>query len=82
MPANVVKRVLRHVDGYPENDQWVLWYPKDSAGSIVTMEYVDLKRSMTVEQAFERIRPQAWKKRQFIPVMSLTAAEVWKALSR
>ena len=34
----------------------VLNYPKDSAGSIMTMEYVDLKRSMTVEQAFERIR--------------------------
>ncbi len=57
MPANVVKRVLRHVD--PETRKMinqVLNYPKDSAGSIMTMEYVDLKRSMTVEQAFERIR--------------------------
>ena len=34
----------------------VLNYPKDSAGAMMTMEYVDLKRSMTVEQAFDRIR--------------------------
>src|SRR5699024_10834202 len=34
----------------------ILNYPKDSAGSIMTMEYVDLKRNMTVEQAFDRIR--------------------------
>lgn len=57
MPANVVKRILRHVD--PDTRKMinqVLNYPKDSAGSIMTMEYVDLKRSMTVEQAFERIR--------------------------
>lgn len=57
MPANVIKRVLRHVD--PDTRKMinqVLNYPKDSAGSIMTMEYVDLKRSMTVEQAFERIR--------------------------
>ena len=57
MPANVVKRVLRHVDADTRKMiNQVLNYPKDSAGSFMTMEYVDLKRSMTVEQAFERIR--------------------------
>ena len=57
MPANVVKRVLRHVDADTRKMiNQVLNYPNDSAGSIMTMEYVDLKRSMTVEQAFERIR--------------------------
>ena len=57
MPANVVKRVLRHVDeGTRKMINQVLNYPKDSAGSIMTMEYIDLKGSMTVEQAFERIR--------------------------
>ncbi len=57
MPANVVKKILRHVDAETRNMiNQVLNYPKDSAGSIMTMEYVDLKRSMTVEQAFERIR--------------------------
>lgn len=57
MPANVVKRILRHVE--PDVRlmiNQVLNYPKDSAGSIMTMEYVDLKGTMTVEQAFERIR--------------------------
>ncbi len=57
MPANVVKRILRHVDADTRKMiNQVLNYPKDSAGSIMTMEYVDLKRNMTVEQAFERIR--------------------------
>lgn len=57
MPANVVKKILRHVDSETRRMiNQVLNYPKDSAGSIMTMEYVDLKRGMTVEQAFERIR--------------------------
>ena len=57
MPANVIKKILRHVDVETRRMiNQVLNYPKDSAGSIMTMEYVDLKRSMTVEQAFERIR--------------------------
>ncbi len=57
MPANVVKRVLRHVDADTRKMiNQILNYPKDSAGSLMTMEYVDLKRGMTVEQAFERIR--------------------------
>ena len=57
MPASVVKRILRHVDEDTRKMiNQVLNYPKDSAGSIMTMEYVDLKRGMTVEQAFDRIR--------------------------
>ncbi len=57
MPANVVKRILRHVDSDTRKMiNQVLQYPKDSAGSIMTMEYVDLKPHMTVDQAFERIR--------------------------
>ncbi len=57
MPANVVKKILRHVDSETRRMiNQVLNYPKDSAGSIMTMEYVDLKRGMTVDQAFERIR--------------------------
>ena len=57
MPATVVKRILMHTD--PEvrksiND--ILKYPEDSAGSLMTIEYVDLKKYMTVEDAFTRIR--------------------------
>ena len=57
MPANLVKRILRHTDAETRVlINQILNYPKDSAGSIMTMEYVDLKRSMTVEEAFDRIR--------------------------
>ena len=57
MPANLVKRILRHTDAETRRSiNQILNYPKDSAGSIMTMEYVDLKRNMTVEQAFDRIR--------------------------
>ena len=57
MPATVVKRILKHTD--PDTRRKVneiLKYPEDSAGSIMTTEFVDLKRSMTVEDAFKRIR--------------------------
>lgn len=57
MPANVVKRILRHSE--PSTRQSInelLKYPKYSAGSIMTIEFVDLKKSMTVEDAFTRIR--------------------------
>ena len=57
MPAGVVKRILRHTD--PETRKSIneiLRYPKDSAGSIMTTEYVDLKKHMTVSEAFDRIR--------------------------
>ncbi len=57
MPANVVKRILRQSDPQTRSEiNKILNYPKDSAGSIMTIEYVDLKTHMTVAQAFERIR--------------------------
>ena len=57
MPASVVHRILRHCD--PESRKTInelMKYPEDSAGSIMTAEYVGLKQSMTVEQAFAYIR--------------------------
>lgn len=57
MPANVVKRVLKYTA--PDMRAMineVLKYPKDSAGSLMTIEFVDLKKDMTVEQAFAHIR--------------------------
>ena len=57
MPANVVKRILRHTDSEMRNSiNEILRYPKDSAGSIMTTEYVSLKKDMTVSEAFDRIR--------------------------
>lgn len=57
MPSNVVTRILKTVS---KTDRKVinelLQYPEDSAGSIMTTEFVDLKENMTVEQALDRIR--------------------------
>ncbi|MBQ3116607.1 MAG: magnesium transporter [Clostridia bacterium] len=57
MPANVVKRILKNSS--PENRKQInslLEYPDDSAGSIMTTEYVSFSASTTVETAFEKIR--------------------------
>jgi len=57
MPANVVKRILQNVDAETRiNINQILNYPEDSAGSIMTIEYVDLTPSMTVKDAFDHIR--------------------------
>jgi len=57
MPANVVKRILKNSS---ENDRniinQILNYPEDSAGSIMTTEYVSLRSDMTIADAIKRIR--------------------------
>ncbi len=57
MPASVVERLLANAS--PDTRKTInqlLDYPEDSAGSIMTVEYVSLKESLTVDQAIERIR--------------------------
>lgn len=57
MPANVVARILKNTDTETRKSiNELLLYPEDSAGSIMTPEYVSLYPTMTVDQAFERIR--------------------------
>ena len=57
MPANVVKRILAQADPEMRKDiNNLLRYPENSAGSIMTTEYVSLRPQMTVIQAIERIR--------------------------
>ncbi len=57
MPANVVKRILSHT---PQETRHmineILKYPDNCAGSIMTIEFIDLKKDMTVAQAFDKIR--------------------------
>jgi magnesium transporter len=57
MPANIVKRYLMHVNADRRNliNQF-LRYPENSAGSLMTIEYVDLKKEMTVEQALQHVK--------------------------
>lgn len=57
MPANVVKRLLASASDETRRDiNHLLNYPEDSAGSIMTVEFVDLKEDLTVAQAIDRIR--------------------------
>lgn len=57
MPANMVKKILANASAETRRDiNHLLRYPEDSAGSIMTVEYVDLKENMTVEEAIDRIR--------------------------
>ena len=57
MPANVVKRLIANTS--PDTRKAInhlMRYPEDSAGSIMTVEYIDLKENQTVLEAIERIR--------------------------
>ena len=59
MPANVVKRILKNADPEMRNTiNQLLCYPENSAGSIMTTEYVTLRPQMTVEESILRIRRQ------------------------
>ena len=57
MPANVVQRILSQADpDMRKQINEILRYPEDSAGSMMTTEYVSLRPNMTVEEAIRRIR--------------------------
>ena len=57
MPSNVVKRILKNIKQSDRNIiNELLKFPEDSAGSIMTTEMVELKREMTVDQAFQIIK--------------------------
>ena len=59
MPANVVKRILQQADPEMRNTiNQILRYPENSAGSIMTTEYVSLRPEMTVGESILRIRRQ------------------------
>ena len=60
MPANVVKRILAHADPQMRREiNEILKYPENSAGSIMTTEYISLKPEMTIDEALKRIRATA-----------------------
>ncbi|MEI3266961.1 MAG: magnesium transporter [Frisingicoccus sp.] len=57
MPANVAKKLLANADPETRRDiNHLLQYPDDSAGSIMTVEFMDLKEAYTVEQSLRKIR--------------------------
>lgn len=57
MPASVVRKLLANANSETRRDiNHLLKYPEDSAGSVMTVEFVDLKESLSVAQAIDRIR--------------------------
>ena len=63
MPANVVKRILAQADPQMRREiNEILRYPENSAGSIMTTEYVSLRPTMTVVEAIIRIRRTGFDK--------------------
>ena len=63
MPANVVKRILSQTDSQMRKEiNEILRYPENSAGSIMTTEYISLRPAMTVGEAILRIRRTGYDK--------------------
>ena len=57
MPATVANRILKHTDSQTRKQiNQLLAYPDDSAGSIMTTEYISLRKDITVSEAFDKIR--------------------------
>ena len=57
MPASVVKRILAQADSQTRREiNQILAYPENSAGSVITTEYVDLKKTLTVANAIKHIK--------------------------
>ena len=62
MPSNIVKRILKHIDKEDRKTiNKLLQYPDDSAGSMMTTEFIDIKENMTVEEALEEVKKEATK---------------------
>ncbi len=63
MPANVVARILKNTDPAVRRQiNELLKYPEDSAGSIMTVEYVSLKKDLTIAECFNKIRRESINK--------------------
>ena len=74
MPANVVRRILGQADPEMRSSiNQILRYPENSAGALMTMEYVSLRLDMTVEESILRIRRQGVDKETIYTCYVLSA---------
>ncbi len=74
MPSNVVKRILANTKAEDRKIiNELLKYPEDTAGTIMTTEFMDLKENMTVNEAFQRIKKKALKSETVYNCYVLTA---------
>ena len=59
MPASIVRRILKQCDSETRSDiNKLLNYPEDSAGSVMTVEYAELKNTLTIKQAINTLRKE------------------------
>ena len=59
MPANIVRRILKQCNSSTRSDiNKLLNYPEDSAGSVMTVEYAELKSNLTIKQAISTLRKE------------------------
>ena len=59
MPANIVTRLLKQCDKDTRSDiNRLLNYPEDSAGSVMTVEFAELKSNLTIKQAISTLRKE------------------------
>ena len=71
MPANLVSRILRNTNSSARSQiNKLLNYPKDSAGSLMTTEFVYLHPNSTVEESFAASGRWAWTRRRYTPATS------------
>ena len=74
MPANVVRRILTQADPEMRSSiNQILRYPENTAGALMTMEYVSLRPDMTVEESILRIRRQGVDKETIYTCYVLSA---------
>lgn len=60
MPANIVKQLLSNTNPETRRDiNFLLNYPEDSAGSLMTVEFIDIKENNTVKEAVQKVKKQA-----------------------
>lgn len=70
MPAEYVNKVLRNISKEKRLNKRILGYPEDSAGSVMTIEYVSLLESYTVSDALEHIQNVGQKRNSIFVLCS------------
>lgn len=81
MPANLVKKILKTSDEKERKliNQF-LKYPKDSAGSLMTIEFIDLKKELTAAMSLERIKKLGYNKETIYTSYVITNTRVLEGI--
>lgn len=81
LPANVVKRLLSYLSEEERKNTLILLnYPEDSAGRIMNPDFLDLKESLLVKEALEKIRSQGKEKESIYTLFVIDAKRKLKGV--